>query len=115
MAGSQPEEGSPALGTNRRYATAVDARMDARILQGIAQDAPLQSLTPDELRLHEVPLTVDPKPHRKVKAWVRFGVTPVRVDAVAARWTPSAVGIAFTVDGREHRCWVWAGAVDEPS
>ncbi|MFJ6680206.1 hypothetical protein ACIQLK_13915 [Microbacterium sp. NPDC091382] len=87
--------------------------MDARILQGIARDAPLQSLTPDELRLHEVTLTIDPKNLRKVKAWVRFGETPVRVDAVAARWTPSAVGITFVVDGHEHRCWVWVGAVDE--
>ena len=52
-------------------------------------------------------------PRRKVKAWVRFGSTPVRVDAVAARWTPDAVGIVFTVDGKEHRCWVWMGAVEE--
>lgn len=87
--------------------------MDARILKGIAGEGQLQSLTPDELRLHEVPLTVDPKPHRRVKAWVRFGEMPVRVDAVAARWTPSAVGILFTVGGHEHRCWVWVGAVDE--
>lgn len=101
------------MGTNRRYATAIDANMDARILQGIARDAPLQSLTREELRLNEVPLTVDPKRRRRVKAWVRFGGTPVRVEAVAARWTPSAVGITFAVNGREHRCWVWIGAVDE--
>ncbi|TDL43818.1 hypothetical protein E2R54_11550 [Microbacterium oleivorans] len=101
------------MGTNRRYATAVDARMNERALQVTARAAPLQTLSPLELRLDEVPLTVDPKPRRKVKAWVRFGETPVRVDAVAARWTPSAVGITFTVDGQEHRCWVWVGAVDE--
>lgn len=101
------------MGTNRRYAAAVDARMDARILQGIAGEGQLQTLAPYELRLDEVPLTVDPKPRRKVKAWVRFGNTPVQVDAVAARWTPSAVGIIFTVEGQEHRCWVWIGAVDE--
>jgi hypothetical protein len=112
MAVSRPEEGSPALGTNRRYAAAVDARMNERALQVTARDAPLQTLTPLELRLDEVPLTVDPRPRRKVKAWVRFGETPVLVDAIAARWTPSAVGIIFTLDGQECRCWVWAGAVD---
>lgn len=87
--------------------------MNERALQVTAREAPLQPLTTAELRLGEVPLTVDPRPRRKVKAWVRFGETPVRVDAVAARWTPSAVGITFSVDGREHRCWVWVGAVDE--
>lgn len=101
------------MGTNRRYAHAVDARMDERILEGIARDGVLQSLTSLELRLDEVPLTIDPRPRRKVRAWVRFGDTPVRVDAIAARWTPDAVGIQFTVNGREHRCWVWMGAVDE--
>ena len=101
------------MGTNRRYAGAIDARMNERALQVVARDGHLQTLTPLELRLDEVPLTVDPKPRRKVRAWVRFGDTPVRVDAVAARWTPDAVGIVFTVDGAEHRCWVWAGAVDD--
>lgn len=101
------------MGSNRRYADAVDARMNERALQVTARDSPLQSLSPEELRLDEVPLTVDPKPRRRVKAWVRFGETPVRVEAVAARWTPSAVGIVFRVDETEHRCWVWVGAVDE--
>lgn len=44
---------------------------------------------------------------------MRFGDTPVQVDAVAARWTADAVGIVFTIDGHEHRCWVWSSAVDE--
>ncbi len=87
--------------------------MEQRVLQVAARDEPLQTLTSLELRLDEVPLTVDPRPHRKVRAWVRFGATPIRVEAVAARWTPDAVGITFTVDEVEHRCWVWIGAVDE--
>jgi hypothetical protein len=87
--------------------------MNERALQVAARDQPLQSLTSLELRLGEVPLTVDPMPRRKVKAWVRFGDTPVRVDAIAARWTPDAVGIVFAVDGVAHRCWVWAGAIHE--
>ena len=59
-----------------------------------------------------MPLTIDPQPCRRVKAWVRFGDTPVRVDAVAARWTARAVGIEFAVKGVTHRCWVWEGAVE---
>lgn len=101
------------MGTNRRYADAIDRRMNERVLQVIARDAKLQTLTPLELRLDEVPLTVDPRPRRKVRAWVRFGDTPVQVDAIAARWTPDAVGIVFTIEGREHRCWVWVGAVED--
>lgn len=101
------------MGTNRRYADSIDRRVNERALEVIARDEQLQTLTPMELRLDEVPLTVDPKPRRRVRAWVRFGATPVRVEAVAARWTPDAVGIVFYVGEKEHRCWVWSGAVDE--
>ena len=104
-----------AVGTNRRYAHVIDRQMNERALQTIARNAPLQTLSTLELRLDEVPLTVDPKPHRKVKAWVRFGDVPVRVDAIAARWTADAVGITFTIGDQEHRCWVWSGAVEEYS
>lgn len=102
------------MGTNRRYADAVDRRMNEKALVTIARGAELQTLTPAELRLDDHPLTVDPRPRRKVKAWVRFGDVPVRVDALAARWTPDAVGIVFHVGEQEHRCWVWAGAVEDP-
>ncbi len=33
-------------------------------------------------------------------------------EAVAARWTPHAVGIEFKVAGTMQRCWVWEGAVE---
>lgn len=89
----------------------MHARVDHRV--SVARDAKLQTLSPLELRLDETPLTIDPKPRRRVKAWVRFGDVPVRVDAIASRWTADAVGIVFTVDGREHRCWVWSSAVEE--
>lgn len=101
------------MGTNRRYADSIDRRVNERALEVIARDEQLQTLTPMELRLAEVPLTIDPKPHRRVRAWVRFGTIPVRVEAVAARWTPDAIGIVFQVGETEHRCWVWSGAVDE--
>ncbi len=101
------------MGSNHRYADAIDRQMNERALQTVSRGAPLQSLTDMELRLDEVPLTVDPQPRRKVRAWVRFGDVPVRVDAVAMRWTPDAVGIGFTVADKPFRCWVWTGAVEE--
>lgn len=101
------------MGTNKRYAAQLDARMDTRILERAAAAGPLQTLSDAELALDRHPLTVDPMP-RPVKAWVRFGATPVQVDALAARWTPRAVGIRFTVGGREMRAWVWASAVEQP-
>ncbi|WEG08622.1 hypothetical protein PU630_15460 [Microbacterium horticulturae] len=86
--------------------------MSAKILDRVAHDGPLQSLTPEELQLDRMPLTMDPRPQRHVRAWVRFG-TPVKVDAIACRWTSQAVGIELEAGGRKHRCWVWAGAVEE--
>ncbi|NYE18022.1 hypothetical protein [Microbacterium immunditiarum] len=87
--------------------------MDERILERVARDGELQTLSPLELQLNEAPLTIDPTPRRRVKAWVRFGSTPIQVDALAARWTSNAVGIVFEVRRREMRCWVWSGAVTE--
>lgn len=101
------------MGSNRRYAKQIDERVFARVIEAVARDAQLATLSAEELRLSEVPLTIDPLRRRRVRAWVRFGQTPVLVDAVAVRWTPSAVGVVFDVGGREHRCWVWMGAVDE--
>ncbi len=99
------------MGTNKRYAAAVDRRMDAKILERAAREGgPLQSLTAAELELDKVAVTIDPQP-KPVRAWVRFGSTPVWVDAEACRWTPDAVAIRFPVGGVEHRAWVWASAV----
>lgn len=86
--------------------------MDTRIVERAAAAGPLQSLSEAELALDRHPLTVDPQP-KPVRAWVRFGATPVLVDAVAARWTPRAVGIRFAVAGHEHRAWVWSSAVEQ--
>ena len=99
------------MGTNKRYAAQVDKRMDDRILQRLAQDGELQTLTPTELRLDRVPLTIDPQP-RRVLAWVRFGAAPVLVEADACRWTADAVGIRFAVAGVEYKTWVWASAIN---
>ena len=99
------------MGTSRRYATSVDRQMDRRILERIAAEAgPLQSLTKDELRLDDEPVTIDPRP-KPVRAWVRFGATPALVQAEACRWTADAVAIRFQVGDSERRCWVWSSAV----
>jgi hypothetical protein len=99
------------VGTNKRYAAQIDRRMDMRILQRLAQDGALQTLTATELRLDRVPLTIDPRP-RQVLAWVRFGNTPALVEADACRWTPDAVGIRFYIETTEYRTWIWASAIN---
>ena len=99
------------MGTSRRYAGAVDRRMDTRILERIAAEAgPLQSLSPEELQLDTRPVTIDPQP-KPARAWVRFGGTPVLVDAEVCRWTEDACAIRFNVGDRELKAWVWASAV----
>ncbi|MFG6402677.1 MULTISPECIES: hypothetical protein [unclassified Microbacterium] len=99
------------MGTNRRYADQIDRRMDERILERLAREGPLQSLSDNELELTRLPMTKDPRPST-VTAWVRFGQSPTRVQAEAVAWTPRAVAIRFTVAGRELRAWVWASAVE---
>ena len=99
------------MGTNRRYAEQIDRRMDDRILERLARSGPLETLTRAELQLDELPMTTDPHP-RTVQAWVRFGGTPVRVEAEACMWTGKAVAIRFRAAGQEFRCWVWSGAVE---
>lgn len=51
------------MGTNKRYAHRIDQAMDERILERfIAKAGPLQSLTPDELELDRLPVTIYPQP-----------------------------------------------------
>ncbi|MDQ1206599.1 hypothetical protein [Microbacterium sp. SORGH_AS_0862] len=100
------------MGTNKRYADAIDRRVGERILERAAADGPLQHLTDAELELDRRPLTIDPQP-KPAKAWVRFGSTPVLVDALVNRWTSRACGISFEVAGKQMRTWVWASAVSE--
>jgi hypothetical protein len=98
------------VGTNRRYADRADRLMDARILQRIADENPLQSLTPEERQEDVLPITRDPRP-KACTAWVRFGPHAMRVDAVVVVWNEVACGISFTVGDKEMRCWVWASAI----
>jgi hypothetical protein len=96
--------------SNRRYAQYFDRQMDNRILQRIAEDNPLQSLTAQERQDDTLPVTRDPQP-KPCKAWVRFGPHPMLVDAVVVVWNDVACGIEFTVGAKKMKCWVWANAV----
>ena len=98
------------MGSNRRYAAFFDRQMDHRILQRIAEENRLQSLTPEELQQDTLPITRDPNP-KPCKAWVRFGPHAMLVDAVVVVWNDIACGVSFTVGEKELRCWVWANAV----
>jgi len=86
--------------------------MDERILRQITASGPLQNLTAEELELDRTALAIDPLP-KPVRAWVRFGSTPVQVNGVASRWTTQAVGIQFSIGDQTYRCWVWRGAVSD--
>lgn len=59
------------MGTNKRYAAHYDRLMDERVLQRIASEFPLQTLTDRELRRDTLPVTRDPQP-KPCRAWVRF-------------------------------------------
>lgn len=101
------------MGTNKRYAHYYDRMTEERIIESfIAKAGPLQSLSPEEIELDKLPLTIYPEGHQpKVKAWVRFGPKHTRVDAVMVRSNSLAAGIEFTVRGTVYRCWVWGNAV----
>jgi hypothetical protein len=58
--------------------------MDEKILNRLSHDGPLQTLSIIELQLDRNPLTIDPQPNLRVRAWVRFGTTPVRVSMLSS-------------------------------
>ena len=70
------------MGTNRRYAEAMDRRAIEAEITRTAVHGPLQTLTDAELDLRTVLVTIDPRPG-KVRAWVRFGAEPLHVTAEA--------------------------------
>lgn len=100
------------MGTNKRYADAIDARMDERAIEVIMRDRSPSNLKSVELELERYALTIPPRPV-PVRAWVHYGDIPLRVDAEAWRWTERVVAIVWKVPGGgEHRAWVWASAVE---
>lgn len=98
------------VGTSQREA---DAAVDQLLLK-IAREHPLQSLTPKELQLDVLPVTIYPRPI-PAKAWVRFEAIPSHVDCVIMRTTSTAAGIEFRIRDKTFRCWVWGNAVTPTS
>ena len=99
------------MGTSKRLAPLYDQQSQYRAILSAARAGPLQSLSGRELALREHPLTIYPYPQTTVRAWVRFGPEPIRVDAKLMRATPLAAGIEFRAEGQVFRCWVWGNAV----
>ena len=100
------------MGTSKRLAEHYDLRAEEKELERYAKTAgPLQSLSPRELALDKLPLTIYPKP-RRVRVWVRFGAQHARVVALVVRSTDTAVGIEFVIAEQTYRCWVWGNAVE---
>ena len=98
------------MGSNKRYADLFDRLMDGRILEALMREMEPQSLTRAELDLEHEALTRPPLA-RPVRAWIRYGETPVQVDALATAWTESAVAVRWKTPNGEHRAWVWSSAV----
>lgn len=100
------------MGSSTRLAPLYDKHAAQRAIAKAEKAGPLQSLTPRELALDCHALTIYPRPQQRVRAWVRFGPEPVRVDALLMRTTPSAAGIEFTDGEQNYRCWMWGNAVE---
>lgn len=103
------------VGRSELHAQRVaDATLDAAermLLRKHAEAFPLQTLSKWELELEREPLTRDPQPHEEALVWVRFGPWPHRVTALVHCWTERAVGVAFQVEGKPYKAWVWRSAV----
>lgn len=100
------------MASSKRLAAHYDMRAQHQEILRAARSGPLQSLSDRELALREQPLTIYPRPHRQVQAWVRFGASAVRVEAKLVRSTPHAAGIEFRAEEQVFRCWVWGDAVE---
>jgi hypothetical protein len=100
------------MGTSKRYADSIDRRMSVRVNDSVMRGSQPESLSATELELESEPLTRTPVP-RPVKAWVRYGKTPLQVDAVVTAWTTRAVAIKWDSPDGEHKAWVWSNAVVE--
>jgi hypothetical protein len=117
MAGCFVTMRSTPVGTSKRYAEHYDRRMSEKIQQreqerlAQAMTGVPATLSKEEQELDVYPLTKPPQP-RAVTAWVRYGMTAVKVQAHALAWTPQAVAIEWTTPaGETHRAWVWSSAV----
>ena len=99
------------MGTAKRYADAVDRRMNDGIMLRVMQSGPPQSLTAKELALEAMPLTRAPVPP-PVRAWVRYPEGPLQIEGEAVAWTAVAVAVRWRAGDFVHKAWVWSSAVD---
>ncbi len=99
------------MGTSKRYAHAIDAQMDRRVLEGIMRTGAPETLGPAQLELDQQPITKPPHA-REGRAWVRYGEHVVQIDVEIVAWTDRACAVRWPgPSGQEHRAWVWASAV----
>ena len=100
------------MGTNKRYADAIDKRMAAHTDEIIMRDRHPSSLNKEELELDRHPLTRTPVAIR-AWAWIRYDTIALRLRVEIVAWTPRACAVRWTTPtGREDRAWVWANAVE---
>lgn len=101
------------MGSNKRYAEHIDARMSATIDARIMAEHTPDGLSDMELELDRYPLTRPPKPV-PVRAWVHYDGIPLRLAVEMVAWTPKAVAIRWTTpQGREDKIWAWASSCDD--
>lgn len=100
------------MGSNRRYPALGEDRREERELREASTQGALQTLTPEQLALTRLPVTLAPQ-HNPITgtAWLRFGNTDAQATVRIDRWTDRAVGVKLEIDGQKLRCWVWRGAV----
>jgi hypothetical protein len=84
--------------------------MDRRVNDIVMRAQQPDTLTLADLDLEHEPVTKTPKPD-PVRAWVRYGKTPILVDAIAVAWIQRAVAIKWDTPDGEHHAWVWGSAV----
>ena len=99
------------MGTSKRYADSIDARMGVQADLSIMRDSEPESLTAKELELKTEPVTRTPQP-MPVTAWVRYKGIGIRVKGRAVAWTAKALAVERDAPAGPHRAWVWASAVE---
>jgi hypothetical protein len=103
--------GATYVGTSKRYADSIDAKMGAQADLSVMRSGEPESLTARELELKTEPVTRTPRP-MNVTAWVRYGKVGIHVRGRAVAWTAKAVAVEWDAPQGTHRAWVWASAVD---
>lgn len=101
------------MGTNKRYAAAIDRAAHEKQVERAFENERPHSLSAFELELDEYPLTTTRSP-KPCWAWVSYPSVVTKVPARMIEWTPRAVKVTWQVGpGRLHEAWVWASACSD--